>query len=932
MKPFAILAILCCAFQLKSQSPSYHQYVNPLVGTDGHGHTFPGATLPFGMVQLSPDTRIDGSWDGCGGYHYSDTMIYGFTHTHLSGTGVSDYGDILLMPILSDTAFDNKVYAATFSHQNETATAGYYAVKFKNGIQAELTATTRVGFHQYTFPTGKTNVILDNQHRDELLEGKITIINNTTVAVTRRSKAWATDQHAYAYIVFSKPFNHLFNKGNTKVIFQFNLKKGEALKTKVGFSFVGEEGAKKNLEAELVGWDFDLTKKAAEAAWDKELSKISIQDKDLEKLRTFYTALYHVMIHPNVAMDVDGKYRGRDNQIHQAEGFTYYTVFSLWDTFRAAHPLFALIDKKRTLDFIKTFLVQYQEGRRLPVWELASNETDCMIGYHSVSVMADALAKGIDGFDVKLAFEAMKTSATWQHLGLNEYQQFGFLSIDDEHESVSKTLEYAYDDWCIAQVAQLLGKESDYLTYKNRSQGWKNLLDPETKLMRPRKNGAWLSPFEPREVNNHFTEGNSWQYSFFVLQDIEGMIELMGGKEEFEAKLDELFSASSETTGREQADITGLIGQYAHGNEPSHHIAYLYNYVGKPEKTKNKVHEILKTFYSSKPDGLIGNEDCGQMSAWYVMSSLGLYAVTPGSDVYALTEPYFQDYTVQLESGKTFNKNSITAALKKGNFMRHFELVGTEKPARKQEYLNGSIYVQSPFIQTSSNAFNDSLLVEVFSPASDEIEYYFINENGKATAIQKSRSVYIKTNCTLVAYAIRNVNGIRTISKKIHAKFYKNPHPNWEVKLLSTYTSQYSAGGPLGLVDGIKGNENWRKGDWQGYQGQDFEAIINFNENTKINSFTASFLQDTRSWILMPKKVEFYISEDGLRFFLAATVENTVAAEDNTTQIKAFAQKLPQAVTAKFMKVKAYNYGTLPSWHQGAGYEAYIFLDEVGVE
>lgn len=928
MKPFAILTILFYSLQLQAQN--YSQYVNPLVGTDGHGHTFPGATLPFGMVQLSPDSRIDGSWDGCGGYHYSDTVIYGFTHTHLSGTGVSDYGDILLMPISSDDAFDNKNYSARFSHQNEKATAGYYAVKFNNGIEAELTATTRVGFHQYKFPKGKTNVVLDLVHRDELLEGKITIINNTTVAVTRRSKAWANNQHAYAYIVFSKPFKHIFNAEKNKAIFQFSLKTGEVLKTKLGFSFVSEEGAAKNLQTELSGWDFEITKKAAEAAWDKELGKIIIKDKDLEKLRTFYTALYHVMIHPNTAMDVDGKYRGRDNQIHTAQGFTYYTVFSLWDTFRAAHPLFALIDKKRSLDFIKTFLAQYQEGKCLPVWELASNETDCMIGYHSVSVIADALAKGITDFDVKLAFEAMKTSATWQHLGLTEYQNYGFLSIDDEHESVSKTLEYAYDDWCIAQIAQILNKATDYETYIARSQSWKNLLDPETKLMRPRKNGGWLSPFDPREVNNHFTEGNSWQYSFFVPQDIEGMIELMGGEGEFEHLLDEIFTTSSQTTGREQADITGLIGQYAHGNEPSHHIAYLYNYINKPEKTKNRIHEILKNFYSSKPDGLIGNEDCGQMSAWYVMSSLGLYAVTPGSDIYALTEPYFQDYTVQLESGKNFTKSSITNALKKGNFIRHFELVGEGQPARKQE-MQKLPYIPSPFIQASSNAFNDSLLVKIQSAAADEVEYYFINENGKATPIQNNSSVYIKNNCTLMAYAVRNIGGIRYTSKKIHAKFYKNPHPNWQVKLLSTYHAQYSAGGVLALIDGIQGTENWRKGDWQGYQGQDFEAIITLNETKNINYFSASFLQDTRAWILMPTKVEFYVSNDGLNFSLAATLENTLAADDYNTQIKKFEQKLPQATTAKFVKVKAYNFGKLPTWHQGAGYEAYIFIDEINI-
>jgi predicted alpha-1,2-mannosidase len=335
------------------------------------------------------------------------------------------------------------------------------------------------------------------------------------------------------------------------------------------------------------------------------------------------------MMQPNIAQDLDGKYRGRDNQIHVAEGFDYYTVFSLWDTFRGAHPLYTLIDKKRTADYINTFIKQYEQGGRLPVWELASNETDCMIGYHSVSVIADAMAKGIKGFDYEKAFEASKASAMRDVLGLDAYKKNGFISIDDEHESVSKTLEYAYDDWCIAQMAQLLNKQEDYQYFMKRSQNWKNIFDWETGFMRPKKNGGWDKPFDPREVNNNFTEGNSWQYSFFVPQDIEGMIEAYGGKEKFEAKLDEMFNSESKTTGREQVDVTGLIGQYAHGNEPSHHMAYLYNYVGKPEKTNEKVKYILDNFYTNTPDGLIGNEDCGQMSAWYVLSSMGIYQVTP---------------------------------------------------------------------------------------------------------------------------------------------------------------------------------------------------------------------------------------------------------------------------------------------------------------
>ena len=600
MKSFLIAFVLLSTTIFQAQD--FAQHVNPFIGTGGHGHTFPGATLPYGMVQLSPDTRIDGSWDGCGGYHYSDNLIYGFSHTHLNGTGVSDYGDIMLMPTMGEPSLDNKRYSSTFSHANEKASAGFYSVKLdKHNIDVRLTASTRVGFHEYTFnKAGQANIILDLNHRDKLLYGEVRIVNPTTIEILRRSEAWARDQYVYARMEFNAPLKvNLIEEENTqntklqgiykgtKLALSFSklVKKGEKILVKVSLSPTSYEGAKLN-SSEINHWDFEKVKKESETLWNKELSKIQVTSDDKDKLAIFYTALYHTMMQPNIAQDLDGKYRGRDNQIHVTEGFDYYTVFSLWDTFRAAHPLYTLIDKKRTSDYINTFIKQFEQGGRLPVWELASNETDCMIGYHSVSVIADAMAKGITGFDYEKAFEASKASAMRDVLGLDAYKKNGFISMDDEHESVSKTLEYAYDDWCIAQMAQLLNKQEDYQYFMQRSQNWKNLFDWETGFMRPKKNDGWDKPFDPREVNNNFTEGNSWHYSFFVPQDIYGMIEAYGGPEKFEAKLDEMFNSESKTTGREQADVTGLIGQYAHGNEPSHHMAYLYNYVGKPEKTK----------------------------------------------------------------------------------------------------------------------------------------------------------------------------------------------------------------------------------------------------------------------------------------------------------------------------------------------------------
>src|SRR5882757_7088868 len=443
--------------QLSAQK-NYVQYVDPFIGTGGHGHTYPGAVLPHGMVQLSPDTRLDG-WDGCSGYHYSDDFIYGFTHTHLSGTGCSDYGDILLMPMTGEPSPDNKIYGSKFSHTNEKASPGFYSVKLDNGVDVMLTATERVGFHHYFFGNGKSaNIILDLKHRDEVLASSLQVLNDHTIAGLRRSKAWAEDQYVYFVIEFSQPFtkygiwsdDKLSNDKkeqsgkNIKAFFSFGNMDKPVVMAKVAISGVSIEGAQKNLKAELPGWDFTATKNAAEKKWNAELNKIEINSNNTKQLRTFYTALYHTMVVPNINMDVDGQYRGRDNVIHTANGFTNYSVFSLWDTYRGVHPLYTIIDQKRTLDYIKTFLVQYQQGGRRPVWELSGNETDCMIGYHSVPVMVDAYMKGINNFDTKLALEAMRKSATWNHLGLPALIDHGFLEMDDEHESVSKTLEYAY--------------------------------------------------------------------------------------------------------------------------------------------------------------------------------------------------------------------------------------------------------------------------------------------------------------------------------------------------------------------------------------------------------------------------------------------------------------------------------------------------------
>ncbi|RTY95758.1 GH92 family glycosyl hydrolase [Flavobacterium sp. GT3R68] len=927
---FLFLLPIACIAQANLQ-----QYVNPFIGTGGHGHTFPGATVPFGMVQLSPDTRIDGSWDGCGGYHYTDNVIYGFSHTHLNGTGVSDFGDILLMPTMGEPSFDNKVYASAFSHQNEKATAGFYSVKLgKHNIDVELTSSARVGFHKYTFnANGPANIILDLNHRDKLLYGEVRIIDSKTIEILRRSEAWARDQYVYARIEFSQPMQINKKKSNgdqkkdfysgTELALSFskNVKKGEAILVKVSLSPTGYEGAKLNM-SEIKDWDFEKAKKQAQQLWNTELSKIEVTSEDKDKLAIFYTALYHTMVQPNIAQDIDGKYRGRDNQIHQTEGFDYYTVFSLWDTFRGAHPLYTLIDKKRTADFINTFLKQYEHGGRLPVWELASNETDCMIGYHSVSVMGDAMAKGIKGFDYEKAFEAAKHSAMLDHLGLDAYKKNGFIAIDDEHESVSKTLEYAYDDWCIAQMALILNKSEDYQYFMKRSQSWKNVFDWNTGFMRPKKNGGWDKPFDPKEVNNNFTEGNSWQYSFFVPQDIQGMIIAYGGKEKFETKLDQMFNSESKTTGREQVDVTGLIGQYAHGNEPSHHMAYLYNFVGKPEKTTEKVHYILNEFYKNTPNGLIGNEDCGQMSAWYVLSSIGIYAVTPGNPEWSTTVPYFDKIKVNFEDGtsKVITKN-LSANRKE------FGLTPSKKLKNNIPY---SLIIAAPVIQADRKSFKDKMKIEINYDQDKYFVHYTIEESGD----HKIRPPYvykgpfeINESCIIKAVSVVKKTNDKIVSNTISATFFKKPN-NYTANIKSKYNPQYHAGGSDGLIDGIFGSDYWRKGDWQGYQSQDFEAVVDLKKVQKVSEVSANFLQDSRSWILMPTEVEFYTSTDNINFTLVKTIQNTIDAKVTETKIIDFKGSI-NPTQAQYIKVIACNYGKLPEWHQGFGGDAFIFVDEI---
>jgi len=949
------------------------QYVNPFIGTGGHGHTFPGAVLPFGMVQLSPDTRIDESWDGCSGYHYSDSVIYGFSHTHLSGTGVSDWGDIMLMPTTGKPSFDNKIYSSKFSHALENANPGFYEVLLDDEkIKVELTVTPRVGIHKYNFPKGgEANVVLDLLHRDKLLKGSIKIIDSNTAVGYRVSEAWAKEQHCYFAIKFSQAIKKtLYAKDKTPVtksdlantaVFQFRNYENKPLIVKVGISSVSEEGALLNLNAEAPYWNFEKYKNDAETTWNDQLKKIDVADPNKNKLTIFYSALYHCGIHPSLNMDVDSKFRGRDNEIHLAYGFTNYSVFSLWDTYRALHPLLTILEPKRTSDFINTFYRQYKDAGRLPVWELSANETDCMIGYHAASVIADALAKGINDIDTVSVYKALLAAANYSGFGIPAYCKKNYLSAEDESESVSRTLEYAYDDWCIAQVAQKLNRVNDYNYFIKKAQSYKNIFDPGSGFMRPRKNGNWLSPFDPKEVNNYYTEGNSWQYSFYAPQDIEGLIALHGGEKKFEQKLDSLFLTGSQTSGREQADISGLIGQYAHGNEPSHHMAYLYNYIGKPHKTQDKVSRIMNDFYKNSPDGLIGNEDCGQMSAWYVFSSLGFYPVCPGSSYYVIGKPLFDTVKINLEKQKQFvisktgrsepgyiNSISINRNKSLRSVINHNQIIsggtlnfsfsnvkdtsnkfGQAKAHRPTSRIDLRPIVISPVIISNSKSFENKQQINIEGIQGKNLFIYYTvdgTEPDKKSKIYKE-PFFIESSCKVKSISYSESDS----STVTGAEFFKKSN-NWNISTLSKYTRQYNGGGDNALIDGIYGDVNWKKGEWQGYQYQDFECIIDLKKEQPLNYLSLNFLQDTRAWIIFPVGVDIYISNDNKNFTLAGSITGNIPAKDYTAQTKKFEKQLSKKETARYVKFVAKNFGKLPEWHAGKDDGAYIFIDEIEIK
>lgn len=694
----------------QQKNNSLIKYINPLIGTERMGHTYPGPTVPFGSVQLSPETdtvpmQVNGQYNKrvyeyCAGYKYEDKTIVGFTHTHFNGTGHADLGDFLIMPTagklqLNPGTADNPAsgYRSAFSHSNEVAEANYYKVKLDDhNITAELTTSDRVGVHQYTFPKSEeAHIILDMMYNIYNYDGKnvwtyMRVENDHTITGYRQTNGWAKNRKVFFAAQFSKPFKNYGYKSyarnetytgfwrrfdvynnfpemaghEIRAFFDFDTDSNEKIMVKFALSPVSTEGAMGNLEKEVPGWNFDKIKKEGQRKWQKELEKITVEMLSEEDKINFYTAVYHAFINPTIYQDVDGKYMGLDQNIHQAKDFNNYTTFSLWDTYRALHPLLTLLQPSRANDMIKSMLAHYDQSvhKMLPVWSHYANENWCMTGYHSVSVLADAVVKGINTFDAKRALEACVATANNRYYdNIANYKKYGYIPDENSGTSVSTTLEYAYDDWCIAQIAKKLGNTKVYNEFIKRSESYKNVFDTSVGFMRPKSaNGRFRQEFDPLQTHGEgFIEGNSWNFSFFVPHQPSALIKLMGGDNKFVEKLDQLFTmhlddkyfANTEDISRE-----GLIGNYNHGNEPAHHVAYLYNFTNQPWKTQEKVRMIIKSQYKNGPDGLGGNDDCGQMSAWYLFTALGFYPIAPGSDQYALGSPLVKSADIKLESGK----------------------------------------------------------------------------------------------------------------------------------------------------------------------------------------------------------------------------------------------------------------------------------------
>ncbi len=899
---FIILIQFIGAIQIvdaQKSSGNLIDYVNPFVGTGGHGHTFPGAAYPFGMMQLSPDTRLEG-WDGCSGYHYSDTLVYGFSHTHLSGTGVPDYCDVLFMPGTGDVHFNNgsdgkEGYRSAFIKSKESASPGYYKVfleKYK--IQVELTVGKRTGIHHYQFPSSAGQwVLVDLKHRDPLIAAGFSKYKENELAGYRISK---------------------------------------------------------NIKSEFNEFNFKKLMQGTQKTWNEFLSRIQVEDKKKDEKVIFYTALYHNLIHPSLFQDVDGRYRGMDLKIHETTLEDHYTVFSLWDTYRSTHPLYQLIYPEYNSKFIRNFLRQYQECGHLPVWELAGNETWCMIGNHAIPVIANAFAHKKFDFDTALAKEAVTNSILNGTNSGMKFMKKGFIAANDESESVSKTIENSVDFGAARSMGCLQATPYHPEVYKN-------VYNPQTGFFQAKLNNSFVVPFNPKEVNHHYTEANAYQYLFGAHHDLTGLMNLFllsdfkqKREEIFRRRLDSLFMTESDMSGRLLPDVTGLIGQYAHGNEPSHHMAYLYDLCA-PEQGQQMIEKIKKEFYKNAPDGLIGNEDCGQMSSWYVFSALGFYPVNPFDAHYYLGYPSFEKVMIAVPNQQ---KISISTTQIQGfNQVSGFKLNGKNnsirfkvQPGDQLEIIFGntkippvtfkdstnirsSDYVIKPFVKNGNRVFNDSTTVVLSSLQKYPIAY---------TLDTASKNLSFFNDKIVLKEKTKLFFRQRVVGQKedwLISDFSPKPK-GMKLHLQSPVADHYTAGGSDALIDGLTGSDDYRDGLWQGIQGKDLKLNLEFENLRSLKHIGIRFIQDQPSWILMPDEVEFSCSIDGIDYKILDVVKTKTSKRNEQRIIEEFSvnpnSSAPAGTACKYLWIRAKNPGKLPEWHRGAGGDSWLFADEIILE
>lgn len=988
----------------KQSDPAY--YVDPFIGTDAHGHTFPGATTPFGLVQLSPDTDTQG-WDWCSGYHSSDSSIIGFSHTHLSGTGGADLGDILFMPATGPVKFEpgtktdpDSGYRSRFSHKSEKAYAGYYSVYLEDPrVKAELTATPHTGVHKYTFgSTTNQHVMIDLRHgiQDNVHSGYFRQVDERTIEGWRRSNGWAPDHTVFFRAEFSEPVHEIKaqidgkevttkeGEGKNVVLAVFPAGHAKKMEIKVGISTVSLDGAALNLAAETTGKDFNELTDETWALWNDKLGNLEVSGGSDDDKVVFYTAMYHAFTAPYLFSDVDGSYRGADGKVYKGTGTAAngykganYAVYSTWDTFRALHPLLTLVQPQINADIARSMIRYYEQAGRLPVWDLHMNENNCMIGYHAVPIIADAYLKGqLPDSLGALALEAMVHSAMQtEHGGIGYYRNLGYLPSDKENNSVSKAVEYAYDDWCIAQMAKKLGNDSLYSVFIRRAQFYKNHFDPQDGFFKGRSStGRFHAPFDPSEISilgqGDFTEGNAWHYRFFAPQDVTTHIAMLGGDSAYMAAIDAMFDAPS-TEADHSPDVSGLIGQYAHGNEPSHQVAYLYSYAGAPWRTQERVNEIKRTMYTSARDGLCGNEDCGQMSAWYVMSAMGIYPVPPGSGIYVLGTPTFKKTEIKLPEGKKFTieakgmtedgrsfyiqsaeldgqpyaKSYITheAIEKGGKLVLHmgdrpnkaFGAAAGDRPVAQipagdalssEQMLAGVVF--EPYVEDTLRVFGSTVTLQpklFMAPAGTKIVYTLNGTDPSASSpAVPARGIVLNGDTRLRLRAVAPDGRMSNVKEYF---FYKSVLGGSAVTLDHAPSAPYAGGGAQALVDYAMGGNSYVRPEWIAFDGNDLAGVIDMGSVRTLHHVGFNAANEPRSWIVLPRGAEFGFSTDGTNY--GRTVQIVVPdSQAAATGAHYYGASVPGGVQARYIRFRIRN-GVLPDWHIGKGSPSWMFVDEI---